>query len=66
MKKVCIACDNYKVSKFKEALKAKGWKVSVKQLNHAVSGLTLKVKEEEVESVGKLCKELEIGFKQSN
>lgn len=70
MKKVGIVCDNYKVSKFREELSAKGFsEVNEKQFGHADSKTTLlsiTTEEAKVPTVHTICRAVEDHFKRGN
>ena len=66
MKKIGIVCDNYKLKKFKKALRKKGWVVRTMPFTAQETTIFIIVEEDQVEEVGKVCMELELGFKRSN
>ena len=68
MKKTGIVCDNYKIKKFREDLKAAGFeKINEFSFTEDTSVLTLEVEDEaQVKEVGKICALVELHFKQGN
>ena len=66
MKKVGITVDNYKLEKFKNELRGMGWELETFPLTKDTTVITIHVEEKEVVEVYKLCKKLELHFKNSN
>ena len=61
-----IACDNYKLNKYKRKLKRSGFDFEVKPLTENTSLIQVKCEQSEYSKIGKICKELELSFKRSN
>jgi len=66
MKKVGITVDNYKLEVFKNELRGMGWNIDTYPLTKDSTLIQVKVTEDEVVEVYKLCKKLELHFKHSN
>lgn len=67
MKKIAIVADNYKVSKFKEQLKAKGFD-DIKTTSFTPTSTTIMVNTEDdkIDDIRKICQLVEMHFKRSN
>jgi hypothetical protein len=67
MKKIGIVADNYKINKFKEELSEIGiTELNVLPFSELTTLVTFNVPSEKIKDIEKLCKRLEIGFKNSN
>lgn len=67
IKRIGIAVDNYKLRKFKRKLSSSGFlDMEVKQLMPGVSVIFFQAPERDIPTIGKICKKLQIDFKQSN
>lgn len=65
--KVGIACDDYKVDKFKQELSKNGFdKVNVTRLMRGTQLITIETTDDKKETLRRLCVKMEHGFKRSN
>ncbi len=68
MAKAGITCDNYKIDKFKEKLKEKGFdNIKVSPFGKTTSLIVVYTdNKEEIKKINGICTEVELHFKQSN
>jgi len=67
MKKVGIVADNYKVNKFKKELTAAGFTdYKTTPFTPVTTTISVKVPDDKVKEVAKICQLVEMHFKQSN
>ena len=67
MKKVGIVADNYKVERFKKELTKKGFTDFVTSpFTAETTTIAVNVPDDKVSEVHKICRQVEIHFKQSN
>ena len=67
MKKIGIACDNYKITKFENELSINGFKdYKIKSFTKNIKLIIINVSDYEVNKIKNICQLLEIDFKRRN
>lgn len=66
MKKIAIVVDNHKLDKFREGLKKLDMFSTEKPFTKGVTAMFVFCHQDRIDDIAKMCKTLEINFKNSN